>query len=1010
MWFATKRGVAIYDGFDWEGHGKEDGLPSADLRWLRFDEDGVPWVLCSDQGLALARWSGEDWVAMPSMPVEAGNRLSAVNSSGLVIDSVTGRAFVATTRGLFRFDGERWSWFGGDSWCSIEDFLNLLDLHEDSEEGRIEAVFGLTRNGRDLFIGSKSGLRRLPLDRPDGEPPAIQHLLAEPVYGLKREGTRVWVVGKNRVGWISGDEYHPLAAAIGLSDLGKESVLVEGDGRGGVWFASWRLLGRVLNNGDAYHVLRDDPNPSLAERRFVQGGNFDLHGDREGNMWVACVQGVNKIVNSPFTSLNMDSGLFADEVTAVLERRSGEIVLGHGGGLTFLEPDLRVVESRDIGGGGWDGRVMGLAEDERDSLWVATSGHGLLEIGAAGEERWHHPLRVYEDDSHGIDDNGIASVNDLGAPVSRRPGRKTLHCILVEGEAFWVGTSHGLLRLRLQEDGTSEFEEVLLGGANYSIRRLAAARSGALLVGTAEGGVFRLGGDGEQQQWSSPVRSHRSVFSLYEKEDGALWLGTEAGLMTVVDGELRPTQDPDPVIDYTVYFIEPASPGTYWFGTDAGVVRWSEGVQNRFGPAQGLAGFETNRDAGCVDRDGRMWIGTDHGVSLHIPDQRSIDSRPTVELVSVDAGEGKVALGPARTSIEARGDSLNFGFRAISFVDEDHLRFRYKLEGSERYKEWAGPEHLATRERSYSGLPPGDYRFSIQAIDVNDRESDIVDSSVITIPVPFYERTWVITAEVLLGLGFLGFLFARAISMQRAKEAEEASRTKDEFLASVSHELRTPLNAIMGLSEALQEEVYGSLTLKQASSLNIIETSARKLLGQINNVIDLSRIATRKIKLERQELDVELSCKQAIHHVRPEAEAKHQEISFEVEGPHSIVSADPARVRQILDNLLENAVKFSPEEAGIRVGVATFPEEAMVEISVLNERSFIPPEELKDLFTPFLQLDGGLSRMHGGTGLGLVLVQRLTEMHGGRVEVESTEEEGTRFTVALPMELVVSSR
>jgi signal transduction histidine kinase len=515
--------------------------------------------------------------------------------------------------------------------------------------------------------------------------------------------------------------------------------------------------------------------------------------------------------------------------------------------------------------------------------------------------------------------------------------------------------------------------------------------------------------DGERQQWSARERFRRSVFSLHEREDGVLLVGTEAGLMNVVDGELRPTQDPDPVIDYTVYFIESAPQGAYWFGTDAGAVHWRDGKQNRYGPVQGLAGFETNRDAGCVDGQGRMWIGTNNGVSVYIPEHDAkTRSGPTVELASIDAGEGAVPLGPAHPDIEARGNSLTFWFRGTSFVDEDHLRFRYKLQGWD--KEWFGPKRLSTRELSYPRLPAGDYHFSIQAMDVNDRESDVVDSPVITIPVPFYERTWVITAEVFLGLGFLGFLLARAISMQRAREAEEASRAKDEFLASVSHELRTPLNAIMGLSEALQEEVYGSLTLKQASSLNIIETSARKLLGQINNVIDLSRIATRKIKLERQELDVELSCKQAIYNVRPEAEAKHQEISFEVEGPHSLVSADPARVRQILDNLLENAVKFSPEEAGIRVGVTTLPEEAMVEISVLNEGTFIPPAELKDLFTPFLQLDAGVSRMHGGSGLGLVLVQRLTEMHGGRVEVESTEEEGTRFTVALPMELVVSSR
>ena len=240
--------------------------------------------------------------------------------------------------------------------------------------------------------------------------------------------------------------------------------------------------------------------------------------------------------------------------------------------------------------------------------------------------------------------------------------------------------------------------------------------------------------------------------------------------------------------------------------------------------------------------------------------------------------------------------------------------------------------------------------------------------------------------------------------LKRAKEAEESSRVKDEFLASVSHELRTPLNAIMGLSEALQEEVYGPLTPKQASSLKTIEASGRKLLNQINDVIDLSRIGTRTIKLERQVLNIELSCRQAIQNIQNSASARNKRFSFSADFLHDTLSADPKRFRKILDNLLENAVKFSPEGAAIRIDVTTLQEEAMAAIAVWNEGSYIPPEKLKHLFTPFVQLDSGLNRKHEGTGLGLVLVQRFTELHGGSVKVESTEGKGTRFTVILPLE------
>ncbi len=242
--------------------------------------------------------------------------------------------------------------------------------------------------------------------------------------------------------------------------------------------------------------------------------------------------------------------------------------------------------------------------------------------------------------------------------------------------------------------------------------------------------------------------------------------------------------------------------------------------------------------------------------------------------------------------------------------------------------------------------------------------------------------------------------------LNRVREAEESSRAKDEFIASVSHELRTPLNAIMGLSEALQEEVYGTLTPRQSASLEMIENSGRKLLKQINDVIDLSRIGTRKIKLERQELNIKLCCELAITNARRDATVKKQEITFTADGLYETFSADPKRLRQILGGLLNNAVKFSPEGARIKVEVNTLPEEAMVAISVWNEGSFIPSEKREHLFTPFVQLDSGLNRKHEGTGIGLVLVQRFTEMHGGRVKVESTEGKGTRFTVIFPLESV----
>jgi len=218
----------------------------------------------------------------------------------------------------------------------------------------------------------------------------------------------------------------------------------------------------------------------------------------------------------------------------------------------------------------------------------------------------------------------------------------------------------------------------------------------------------------------------------------------------------------------------------------------------------------------------------------------------------------------------------------------------------------------------------------------------------------------------------------------------------------MSHELRTPLNAILGLSEALQEEVYGPLNERQRRSLRTIEGSGQHLLSLINDILDVSKVESGKLELQITSVSVESVSQASLGLIKQAAHEKRLKVSSTLDSAVTTIQADERRLKQILVNLLSNAVKFTPEGGEIGLEVVGDAEGEVVHFAVWDRGVGISPEDMERLFEPFVQLDSSLSRQHAGTGLGLALVSRLTEMHGGGISVESQVGQGSRFTVSLP--------
>jgi len=235
-------------------------------------------------------------------------------------------------------------------------------------------------------------------------------------------------------------------------------------------------------------------------------------------------------------------------------------------------------------------------------------------------------------------------------------------------------------------------------------------------------------------------------------------------------------------------------------------------------------------------------------------------------------------------------------------------------------------------------------------------------------------------------------------------ELEKASRLKDEFLASMSHELRTPLTGILGLSESLQMQINGVLNEKQAKYVDNIHKSGEHLLELINGILDLSKIEAGKLELEYSNFSLGDICQSSIQLTKGMAQQKQMRAIYSMDPEYIILHADARRVKQMLVNLIGNAIKFSPEGSIIGLEVKGLPEKKQVQLVVWDKGIGIKAEDLSRLFRPFIQLDARLSRQYSGTGLGLSLVKRLADLHGGGVNVESEFGAGSRFIISLPWE------
>lgn len=276
------------------------------------------------------------------------------------------------------------------------------------------------------------------------------------------------------------------------------------------------------------------------------------------------------------------------------------------------------------------------------------------------------------------------------------------------------------------------------------------------------------------------------------------------------------------------------------------------------------------------------------------------------------------------------------------------------------------------------------------------------------------DRAFLEQVSIQLGICLYGikqFEYLKTLSQQLAirqkeiekknRELEQANRAKSEFLTNMSHELRTPLNSVIGFSELLERQIFGELNPRQQEYVQDIRESGEHLLALINDILDLSKIEAGSMELDLSEFDLQDLLQSSLRMFREKALKKNIRLNMVMDENIGLVVADSRKLKQVVFNLLANAVKFT--ESGGEVLLSAVLEGSNVTVSVTDNGIGIYESDMDKLFKEFSQVDGSLSRRHEGTGLGLALSGKLVEMHGGAIGVESESGKGSRFYFSIPL-------
>ncbi len=1022
VWVGTVNGLCRYDGYTVKEYRSAEldpySLPSKIISSLYCDTRKRLWVGTSTGKISVYDHSRDRFLNLRQIQYDS----SKVN------------------RGYF---GRFLEDCDGNIWCTMEDGIIRIELPVRFAPHEIDS------------IASNVSLTLIPTGTSTG---AARSLIARDQVSLIA-GTDSGIIAIDRTTLTVSRPRYSDHLARRLDSLIINCLALEPDGTLWVGTKTEGLYRFDWNRGTARNFRHNDSDPSSIKNDDVHSIELDPHG----NLWVATYEGVDLFSLAegrciPYLTYGSAPGTGPRQRISI--DCTGTVWFSTGAGVHWLSPRSLLLPHYGLKNTDWRLRSFESVERSKDgAIWCFSGGY-LLEIetatktvlstidvyGGKSQLFYETPDRTVSLlDAHGnfwyaAYDRGLYKVNLRSRRIDNYDHRLNRNSVGIRsiaqgpGDSLWIGT---------EPDGLSLFDPAhgtfLPLGFSYEVIAVLRTRDSSLWITTEGRGLIAYQrATGELTRFVHNASDPHSLSDdvtrvAYEDPTGRIWVGTGKGINVWDPAHASFTFYPNPPFDDALFAlpIGQDTKGRVWIRYISRGLSLFDPVNGRFtnlDADNGLCGSPT--DMLLLD-DGKVLLTGTTGVNIIHPDSLYYDRRaPPLVITQLRVNDTLViplpSVAESRTlQLSHDKNVLEFMFAAIDIDAPQLVEYAYRLEGLE--PDWIKPGDR--RYVRYTALGPGDYTFRVRATSSRGEWSEREIAFAFSIAPPWWRSLWAYGFYLFLGTALLVTIYRVRLSQARLKDrvemehfqAEriaEVDRLKSQFFANISHEFRTPLTLILGPAEQAIESTQEPSTRQK---LHLIKNNTERLHTLVNQLLDFSQLESGTMKLQVSRNDVVEFLRRTVMTFESWAERKRINLDFRPEIESASGYFDTDKLEKILNNLISNALKFTPEGGSVSVSlvcpkdqspVSRYPANhiarkddwmtGFLEIRISDTGPGISAEHLPRIFNRFYRADE--KHTIEGTGIGLALTKELVELHRGKVAVQSTPGKGSVFSVTFPIE------